>query len=210
MAKPGNRYQQNNKRTILLLIILISTFVTGFSIGLHLHGTFSSWIYEGKMSATKFSCFGHTNWWETYQLDCYFPKQKPVSSFKMSPHLKCHWLQTTSLGEDTYSASTRKYVSTRTFKTDNINFDINIDTTNNILTRSSSDGEVAKGPFDIIVNDEKVLIALRKSDLGEIFKSFAYEEILLLKNSGKGVITLSHSPWDGDSEDVTTTQIICH
>lgn len=171
------------KKYILLFII----FIAGCYVGLHLHGTLSLWIYEGKIKINNFSCFGHSNLWETYQLDCYIKKQD-MSSFKFSNNLSCKELLSTGLNEDNYSENTRQYLSIMAIKTDSIKFDINIDSKSKTLLRSNTGGEVAKGEFQIINEDNNLITALRKVPLEDPFQSTDYEQITIFKNSGKGII----------------------
>lgn len=199
------------QKNILLFVISVCIFATGFFIGLHLHGTLSLWIYEGKIKVNKFSCFGHTNWWETYQLDCYLKKSKDMSSFKFSHNLSCQELLSTGLNEDNYSENTKQYLSFMTFKTDSITYRITIDPTTKTLKRSNTGGEVAKGVFNIIKEDSNVITALRKTPLGEPFNTIDYEEITILKDSGKGIIQgystkdqLNYFP-----ENIRTSYMLC-
>ncbi|HRN69712.1 MAG TPA: hypothetical protein PLS49_00880 [Candidatus Woesebacteria bacterium] len=197
-------------KIILLVILFVSIFTTGLYIGLHLHGTLSLWIYEGKIKIDKFSCFGHTNWWETYQLDCYTKKPKTMTSFKFSNNLSCKGLLSSGLNEDNYSETTKQFLSLMTFKTDSINYTIAIDPMAKTLTRSNTGGEVAKGVFHIINEDNKIVTALRKAPLGEPFNSTDYEQITLFKNSGKGIIqgyiTTDQLKF---SESIRTSYILC-
>ncbi len=180
-----NHNLMKNFFSITIISILMACC---FLIGLHLHGTFSLLVYQGRMTVKNFACYGHTNLWETYQIDCYKKKNQNFS-FKMSNHLRCNSIILSGISDDNYSQDTKHYLNAMTIKMNNLSYIININSDKNILTRENTGGEVAHGSFTITQNDDTIISAYKKMYIGEPFYGYEHEQIAILKNTGKGVIT---------------------
>lgn len=76
---------------------------------------------------------------------------------------------------------------------DHVTFTISLDEKAKKLYRSNTGGEVAQGAFTILSDDKNQISALRKAPLGEPFFSTAYEQITILKSSGRGMMQYSNT-----------------
>lgn len=165
-------------------------------------------IYQGKFSTTQISCFGHNNILETFYYNCLIPrKHKP---FTLSKKLTCRQLYWTGFEEDNYSEQTKKYTYISSRKMDHVTFTISVDAKAKKLYRSNTGGEVALGAFSIFSDDQNQISALRKVPLGKPFFSTAYEQITILKSSGKGMMQY-HNTNDalGNSENLNSIIFQC-
>lgn len=195
------------RNSIICFVAFFFIAIVAFLFGIHWHGTLSSWVYWGKLKVNKLTCFGHNNINETYQQDCYFPA--PKSLFVMKSKLSCQLITNHQLGlYDYYS----KFASVISIKTDYHAFTLNIHENDKTLFRSRDPGEVARGRYNIIQNDNKSIMALRKQNisLGRKQHIDIYEYITLSKQTGAGSASgYNFSNTIGKSGGIATEFFLC-
>jgi len=116
-------------------------------------------------------------------------KEKKQERYVFSNHLSCHLLtnhQLHDVNQQYELASPTKYNEISLIKTDYVNFTLDLNYTKNEIVRSKEPGEPNKNPYSIIQNDTKVVNAIRKTHIDDIF-GYQYEYITFSKKSGKGV-----------------------
>ncbi len=182
--------KQNNHKIFLTVMSFIAAILF-FLFGMHAHGIFNDLIYNGTITINQISCFGHNNTWETFYYNCLIPRNN--KQFIFSHKLTCRQQYWSGSYEDNYSEQTKKYISISSRKIDHITFTILIDDRKSQLYRSNIGGEIAKGQFRIVQDDDEEIVALRKAKIEKPFDSYTYEQIILLKNSGKGIMVYQNT-----------------
>jgi len=174
----------------LLVLIFFSSVIAFFFLGLHWHGTLM-----GKITPKKLTCYEHNNFWEAYQVHCYFPLNKEQQSFIFSDHLKCSLITNHQLHnvDSQYQLEGRSiYDEVGLIKTDYREFTLDFNYQHKEIVRSRDPGEPVKEPYVIIQDDERVINAIRETKIDDFF-GYEYQYIILSKKTGKGIVTWTNT-----------------
>jgi hypothetical protein len=185
-------------KIFILVILFLIAIVVSFNFGLHWNGTLAT-----KITPKKLTCYGHNNFWETYQVDCYSPLNDKQKKFVFTDHLKCSLITNYQL----YNVNSKYQLDTPpTFngilliKTDYRNFNLDFDYSHNEIQRSRDPGEPVKDPYVIIQNDNNVINAIRKTKLSDFF-GYEYQFITFSKKTGKGIIAWTNTQDYSSNQD---------
>jgi hypothetical protein len=180
-------FKRSPHKKIQLIVAAVFISFLSFLFGIHWHGTIGSEMINRRMINNLF-CYGHTNFLETFQLNCHSPQVSTFGAFKN--HMNCQALtnhQMTNSRSPTHTDNEFTIV-----KADYVKFTLDIDSETSTIVQSPQPGESAKEPYKVIQNDEDNVQAIRTAAIDD-FYGHVYEYMTLSKKTGKGMLVWTNT-----------------